>query len=62
MDKSELENLDIGDIILHKLGNHGVQIIHPWDGTEAIGITVYTISNPSEWDLILKCHHEGKGR
>jgi len=57
MTEKELRNLQAGDIVRSKSGSEGYIITGSY-GNRAIGVRTIDITNPSEWDLVIKVTSE----
>ena len=53
MTEKELKDLQVGDIVRNKSGSEGYIITSNY-GNRAIGVRTIDITNPSEWDLVVK--------
>lgn len=57
MEKEQFEKLQPGDIIRHVSGGEGL-IVHGNYGGRITAVRVTDVTNPYEWDLILKVDYK----
>lgn len=58
MEKKKFKELSPGDIVRHKLFGDNAYIVHSNYGDRVVAVRTVELTNPDEWDLILKCDHK----
>jgi len=57
MTPEEFKNLSRGDLVTHKSGGNVIIISNNY-GEHVTGVVSYDITNPTEWDLVLKANYK----
>lgn len=57
MTRKQFKKLNVGDIVREPLGDRGLVVTANY-GSRVTAVRTFDLTNPEEWDLVLKAKHK----